>query len=222
MISPRFINVIKGKLISGKMLDVGCGGGYICKALKEKGYDIYGVEPSHKLRKFCRENLKLEKIVGEIEELDMKFDVISIFDVIEHLNPFITRRVMKSIILRLEKDGFLIGQTPNFNSANIRLYGDRAPVISPPSHACYFTIGTLEKYLQSFGLKKVKADTTGLSSNSFFRKVKFEHSYLENSLSRIKFYQVPTWIFFKGLFRLLGLSIGPFRLGYEIRFIYQW
>lgn len=206
----------------GKMLDFGSGAGFFCKAAVEEGFNIFGVEKSKKLKSFSENKLKIQNIFGDIDEIQEKFDVVFMFDVIEHFNPLDSRGIMEKIVAHLKPGGLLIGQTPNFTSLNIILFKDRDPVIWPPSHSCYFTMRTLDRYLSSLRLKKIRVFTKGLSSNSFFRRSKFEKSFLEYSRADISLYLLPFYVSFKVLFRGLGYVVGGLRLGYEIVFLYKF
>lgn len=204
-----------------KIIDFGCGAGFFCKAAYEAGINVIGVEPSEKLRSFCKEKLKFKNIVGKVDELEGMFDIIFMFDVIEHLNPNITKDIMKKLISHLKPGGLLIGNTPNFKSANILLCKDKDPIIWPPSHSCYFTMKTVDMYLSSLQFKKINLYSRGFSSNSFFRKQKIKKSFLEKGIKETKLYLVPCYISIKIIFKLLGFMLQPFNLGYQIHFCYK-
>lgn len=204
------------------ILDFGCGAGFFCKAAQKFGINVYGVEESDKLRKFINNNLNLKNIYRNIDDIDKSFDAVFMFDVIEHLNPSISRNIMKKIMNHLKPGGLLIGNAPNFKSANILICKEKDPVIWPPSHTSYFTLETLDKYLSTFGLQRIKLYSKGLSTNSFFRRNKFEKSFLEKSIRNIKLGQIPFHIAAKIIFNMMGIILQPFGLGYQIHFMYKY
>ena len=211
--APTFA-FLKKRYSHPTILDFGAGAGFLCAAAQHSGMNVFGIEPSDKLRAYARDVLGLDDIVESIFDLDVQFDAVLMYDVIEHLPPDISRETMERLASIMKSNSILLGQTPNFKSANIRLCRDKDPVIWPPSHSCYFSSSTLHQYLQSFGFQKVSLYSRGLSSNSFFRKRKSEKSFIEKGKV------LPLTIFMKQLFRLLGYFMQPFDSGYQIHFRY--
>lgn len=101
---------------SGTLLDVGCGLGYFVKKISLfPNWEIYGYEISKSAVEFAKNKLNLKNIYcGKVEEANFSeklFDIITMWDVIEHLpdpNP-----VLKYANLILKDDGFLFIHTPN-------------------------------------------------------------------------------------------------------------
>ena len=103
-----------------KILDVGCGGGIICEPLARLGAKVTGIDfaPNNiKAAKLHskRNNLKINYIFKDIEKskLDKKFDIILMFEVLEHLDNW--KKTIKSIKKNLNKNGILIISTINRN-----------------------------------------------------------------------------------------------------------
>ena len=72
-----------------KSLDVGCAKGYLTKGLFDLGVDAYGIEPSeYALSEACPDiKDKLTKgIAQSVSFPDNSFDVVTCFDVLEHLS----------------------------------------------------------------------------------------------------------------------------------------
>jgi 2-polyprenyl-3-methyl-5-hydroxy-6-metoxy-1,4-benzoquinol methylase len=201
--------------------DFGSGAGYFCKAAQDYGFKAIGVELSDKLTEFSKTRVGFGNIVKRIEDLNCKCDAIFMSDVIEHLHHAQSRQVMTEIVNHLNPTGLLVGNTPNFRSANIRLFKDKDPVIAPPSHVCYFSTMSLDSYLVSLGLTKVALYSRGLSSNSFFRKSKFERSFVEKGLRQAKLYELPVLVAVRVAFAAASIALQPFRMGYQIYFVYQ-
>jgi len=103
-----------------KILDVGCGGGIICEPLARLGAKVTGVDfaPNNiraaKLHS-KRSNLKINYIYKDIEKskLDEKFDIILMFEVLEHLDNW--KKTIKNIKKNLNKNGIIIFSTINRN-----------------------------------------------------------------------------------------------------------
>ena len=79
-----------------KILDVGCGGGIICEPLARLGAKVTGIDfaPNNIIAAKIhskKNKLKINYINKDIEKskLDEKFDIILMFEVLEHLDNFI-------------------------------------------------------------------------------------------------------------------------------------
>ena len=138
------------------LLDFGCGLGSTLEAGKKLGWDVLGIEMS----RFCLENCnKLGfNVLTDLSKipLDKKFDVITLFDVIEHVpNPLDTFDALKN---RLNKNGILIITCPNWNSLERYLFASRWRAIDP-QHYHYFTSKTMRSMLINSKLSILKLIT---------------------------------------------------------------
>ncbi|MBF0506850.1 MAG: class I SAM-dependent methyltransferase [Nitrospirae bacterium] len=70
-----------------KILDIGCGDGYLLGQMRRESGYLYGIEPNDKRRKSCSELVKDAVVSESLSEIDpdMKFDLIVMTDVMEHL-----------------------------------------------------------------------------------------------------------------------------------------
>ena len=113
--SKRFtrdiVDIAKDKKI---LLDIGCGTGLNANFLKEKGYEIYGIDVSKiAIDKFNKKGFK-GKIMDISQELEFEenfFDVIFASEVIEHVSY--TEGFLKEIKRVLKPGGILYLSTPN-------------------------------------------------------------------------------------------------------------
>lgn len=108
---------IAGK--SGKLLDVGCGMGYFVKYLSSfsPSWQVFGYEISQQAVEYTQDKLGLKNIFcGRVEKSDFEkksFDIITLWDVLEHLsNPDVMLSYLNSI---LKDEGMLFIHTPNIN-----------------------------------------------------------------------------------------------------------
>ncbi len=111
----RMSAVIKHKK-SGRLLDVGCNYGIFLKLARDIGYDVRGVDISTPAALYGKERMGLEIINGTIGDAkfpDEHFDVVTMFDVIEHVEDPI--KELKGIRRVLKKDGVFFATTPNLN-----------------------------------------------------------------------------------------------------------
>ncbi len=103
-----------------KILDVGCGGGIICEPLARLGAKVTGIDfaPNNIIaaKMHSKKNkLKINYINKDIEKskLDEKFDIILMFEVLEHLDDW--KKTIKNIKKNLNKNGLIIISTINRN-----------------------------------------------------------------------------------------------------------
>lgn len=100
----------------GRLLDVGTGLGCFVKRISGyTGWETYGYEISPVAVDFARNNYRLENIFcGRVEESNFptdSFDIITLWDVIEHIpNPESLLSYLRSL---LKNDGILFVHTPN-------------------------------------------------------------------------------------------------------------
>ena len=139
--NKHIINFLK-KHKPGKIIDIGCGLGWYLSALDNK-WEKYGTDISSFALKNASNYCKT--IQGDIEKLlkqkkiKKKFDYIIFSHVIEHLkNPI---KVLKKLRGILKKNGILLIETPNFDSAAFRLFKDRFRLLVDPTHISLFTNG---------------------------------------------------------------------------------
>lgn len=107
----RFIELTDGK--TGKLLDIGCGGGEFASFLGNR-YDYYGIDiRPQKIKAAKHRGLKVicRDLGKGITFKNEYFDIVVAGEVIEHLpNVF---HVLKEVHRVLKSDGVFIGSTPN-------------------------------------------------------------------------------------------------------------
>ncbi|NCO97006.1 MAG: hypothetical protein COY38_03345 [Candidatus Aenigmarchaeota archaeon CG_4_10_14_0_8_um_filter_37_24] len=98
---------------NGNLLEVGCGVGNFLKEA-EKYFRITGVDISEYAVNEAKKSFRGKISVGNIEEINLEsnhYDVIVVFDLLEHLkNP---RNTIEKLYKSLKKEGILIGSVPN-------------------------------------------------------------------------------------------------------------
>ena len=108
------------KIKNLKILDVGCGGGIICEPLARLGANVTGIDFAPNNIKAAKihakkNNLKINYFYKDIErsQLNEKFDIIVMFEVLEHLDDW--KKTIKNIRKNLNKNGKIIISTINRN-----------------------------------------------------------------------------------------------------------
>ena len=141
---------LRDKVVPGKILDVGCGLGWLLSSLDNK-WDKHGIEIS----KFASSHAsKFGNIHnGTLDDFDekLKFDVIVMNHVIEHLeNPV---GALQKIYKLLKPGGTFIIGTPNFDSAAARRYGSNFRLLHDPTHISLFSSDSMHRCLRDQNFK---------------------------------------------------------------------
>ena len=152
---------------NNRILDVGCGEGWILELAMNRGWETYGTEFSSKAIEIC-ENKGIKMYAGVLKPENIKerdFDVIVSSETIEHINN--PREELANIHQLLRTGGLFYITTPNFNSYLRRMMKDKYAIIKYPEHLSYYTATTLNKLLSETGFTKVKLMTTGISLSHY-------------------------------------------------------
>lgn len=133
------------------ILDIGCNEGIFMKIAQENGYLAYGLEPNRQMVNYARGmGLSVEQRLIEEYNTNQKFDVISLFHVIEHLsNP---RAVINRLKKFLNSCGWLVIETPNIESYLARKLKQDWQAIGK-EHLFYFSPKTIKLFLEKNGFK---------------------------------------------------------------------
>ncbi len=132
------------------LLDVGCYTGVFVEIAMEHGWDAWGVEPSRWAVQQAQTR-GLHVVQGTLDTLPLPqayFDVITMWDVIEHLaNP---RGTVEQAWRLLKTGGLLVIHTIDIDSLFARMLDDRWPWLME-MHIYYFSRRTLGRLLESTG-----------------------------------------------------------------------
>ena len=109
----RRLKLLKKKKQNGRLLDVGTGiGQFLYYASND--FDVYGTEVSKSAISIAKEKYNLNILYGELENIDfknLKFDIITLFHVLEHVpDPVSTVLSVKKL---LAEDGIVVIAIPN-------------------------------------------------------------------------------------------------------------
>lgn len=151
----EYLNIISSLGLSkGRLLDIGAATGFFMNIAQGKGFETTGIEVSEFVAEIGKE--KGLDIFTNDDQLDKfseeYFDVITMFDVLEHLeNP---KETLSKLYRVLKKGGLLVINTPDAESLWARVLGSRWQLILPPEHLYYFSPKNLSEYLQKHGFKQ--------------------------------------------------------------------
>ena len=152
---------------SNRLLDVGCGIGLFLEMAKERSWEVYGTEFSDRAVAICAEKgISMQQ--GPLDSRNYEpgtFDVVTSFEVIEHLNNPV--QVVGNMAAILQPKGLLYLTTPNFNSLSRDVLKQEWNVIGYPEHLAYYTPSTMKSLLKRQGFSHISIRTTGWSLTRF-------------------------------------------------------
>lgn len=151
-----------GKLDGKCLLDIGCGTGWFLEVARENGMEVYGQELGKELAEWTSKRICATIFSCQINEIpeDLKFDVITMFDLIEHVeNPL---QLILDCRSSLKERGIIVIFTPNFDSLAISLMKEHSNLIAPADHVTYFTKESVRVLAERTGFKLVYFSTCGI------------------------------------------------------------
>jgi SAM-dependent methyltransferase len=139
----------------GRVLDVGCAAGYFLRVMRERGWDVAGIEPSDTIRATAQAALGAERVrggtLGAAGYATESFDLITVWDVLEHVPDPVA--LLRECARLLRRDGRLVIETQDRRSAAARVLGRRWHHYKQPEHLFHFHRGTLRRALEHAGLE---------------------------------------------------------------------
>jgi 2-polyprenyl-6-hydroxyphenyl methylase/3-demethylubiquinone-9 3-methyltransferase len=192
------------------VLDVGCGGGYTCEFLTQRGATVWGIDQSAACIEAARahaqaENLAIAYTQGVAEQLPFEaeqFDGVVCVDVLEHVeNP---KQAIAEISRVLKPDGFFcfdtINRTWQSRLVMITLLEDLLQEIPRGIHDWqkFLTPEEVQGYMASAGLEAIALDGFNLFGSTVGEKLGALRHYWLTGEFRVRF-DADTSIMFIGV-----------------------
>ncbi len=156
-VHKRCSQVIRRAGPAGRLLDVGCATGIFLNGMRQRGWHVEGLEPSPHAAAYARQRFGLEVREQSLEESgfpDEQFDVLTLWDVLEHVpDPAIAIAEAARI---LRPGGWLVLSLPNPASWERRWFGPYWAGWDVPRHFHIFSQEVLERYLAPAGFSQVE------------------------------------------------------------------
>ncbi len=155
----RLLELLPPTESAEQVLDVGCGPGYLCEALRDRGYQVTGLEragwgPTAGAIGYRLIEADLEQGLPPIEQ---RFDAIICADVLEHLrDPLTLLRQLRGL---LKPGGRLIASLPNSGHLYFRLtvlagrFPKKDKGLFDRTHVHFFTWDGWEQLLTEAGFE---------------------------------------------------------------------
>ena len=145
----------------GRVLDFGCAGGFFLDQARQRGWQIAGVEISQPMaeRAAALLQIPIAANLAELADPHGAFDVITLWEVIEHLPDPLA--VLAQLRLLLKPGGWLALSTPNTGHWQALAAPDQWTSYRPPAHVLYLTEPTLRNLLEQAGFTAVQIWRSG-------------------------------------------------------------
>ncbi len=153
--------VVNREKKGGMLLDVGCATGIFLETMREtQRWQVKGVELSKNASQIAREK-NLDVITGTLEQAnfsDGQFDVVTLWDVLEHLHD--PAGSLNEIHRILKPNGIIVLRVPNKDSIDSQMFGPYWAGYDSPRHLYVFNQQTLTKLLEisGFSLKRTSCE----------------------------------------------------------------
>ncbi|MCL1993136.1 MAG: class I SAM-dependent methyltransferase [Spirochaetes bacterium] len=204
---PNLINMGKRRLAVIKsllpatagraLLDIGCAYGAFLQAAREEGFSPAGIDPAQDAVNYVRETLRLPAACGlfpsgRLPEGHERFDVITLWFVIEHFND--CTPVFAEIRKRLLPGGILAFSTPSFSGVSGRFWPRRFLRDSPGDHWTLWSYAQCKKALELCGFRVKK------------RVISRHHPQRFPVLGKFAKENTPLYWLFLGISKMLALG----------------
>ncbi|MCS7298818.1 MAG: class I SAM-dependent methyltransferase [Spirochaetia bacterium] len=153
----NFVSSLKNK----SLLDIGCGIGVFIDMAKRRGFNIRGIDINKEILHLLPPDIRDRVIITDFAnyETNEKFDIITIWYVIEHLpNP---REVLRKVWGLLKYGGILAISTPNGNGFTQTFKPKFYYSLVPEDHIFEFSPDSLSILLKEENFKVIKIVNTG-------------------------------------------------------------
>jgi 2-polyprenyl-3-methyl-5-hydroxy-6-metoxy-1,4-benzoquinol methylase len=143
--------------------DIGAGFGLFLEELRalwrEAGF--WAIEPSEDMAGICSSKgfNVIKSMVEDIEERDGTFDLLTSFELVEHLYEPIL--FLEKINALLKKGGIFYFTTLNGLGFDIQVLWERSKSISPPHHLNFFNPSSISLLLNRSGFEVIEVATPG-------------------------------------------------------------
>ncbi len=190
----RTTALIQDGITEKRVVEIGCGKGYLLALMKNLGWKVQGVEISNEASQFATSRFEVPTFTGTVEsysknEQNNIFPVVMALDVIEHVPDPV--EFLKSIDKILCNDGILIIDTPNGNSKNIDNLGKKWEAFNP-FHIYFFSEGILQTLLSKMGYSIEKC----FSYNNREKTFNLKHN-LHASLLQLRIHEFAEYLYKK-------------------------
>lgn len=144
-----------------KVLDVGCGSGWLVRYLKKKGIkEIVGCDNADEAIKMAKKSFpSVKTIKASATNLPFEnesFDAVSAISLVEHLTRKETEKFLEEAARVLKKNGWLLIVTPNFATPLRLILRKKWSGYHDSTHQNFFTPWSLKRLLKDHSFADFK------------------------------------------------------------------
>jgi len=150
------VRVISYYKPGGAVLDIGCSSGGFLGQMKGSNWKLYGIEMEESTAQRAIANTGAEVFVGDALAapfLPASFDVITCFDVLEHV--YSPRQFLTKVLEWLKPGGIFYSMMPNIDSWEARLFGTHWYGLELPRHLFHFSPRSLRYLMTNLGFEEL-------------------------------------------------------------------
>lgn len=157
LLERRKLRYLRGCVAGRSVLEIGCGKGRFLKVAKERGLEVYGIEPSERSGEFAKKQLGDVVFKTTIEDMDKivelkrSFNFIVLWHVLEHLEK--PAQSISKLEKHLGEGGLFVLAVPNFSSFQARFGKKNWYHLDPPRHLHHFTPESIKILLERQGFE---------------------------------------------------------------------
>lgn len=209
-LKKRIKSILEHKKLKGEILDIGCASGEFLEEFRDiTGWQVTGLEVVEPAIKIAQEK-NIPVITTELLDANLrknKFDVITLWDVLEHVTD--PSAVLSECHRILKTGGLIVIKTPDPSGIEALIFKKYWVGYEAPQHLFNFPRKVLVDYLQQIGFRVEKIKQTGSDFAAPFLSISFflaDHGYNRLANNLVKFSRSIVGRF------LLMIIIKPFRL----------
>ena len=179
---PFFGSILKSK----NVLDIGCGKGTFLDLMKKYNKKTYGLEPSDQAKAIAtsKGHTMIEKSFFYSSQNNIKFDLITMFQVAEHLSvqEIIEENIFSAMYNSLAPGGQLVIETPTYASDYAKEFKSDWRALEMPRHLVIFSPESLSRILIEKGFTtNVHTRVSPIDVRESF-KLKYKENSIKNKI----------------------------------------
>jgi len=153
---------VQESIPSGRLLEVGSGGGHFLAAAQAAGYEVAGIEPDPDRAQRVAERLRVNIICARLEDLNYsgeRFDIVYHCNLLSHFpDPVAALRKMQALLSPSGILAFEVGILAGISPLWYGLIGS----LGYPQHRWFYSEGSLRGLLRKAGLRIERITHFGL------------------------------------------------------------
>ncbi|MBV7441898.1 class I SAM-dependent methyltransferase [Weeksellaceae bacterium TAE3-ERU29] len=188
-------NIITKSFQPKNVLDYGCGTGSFVEYLNQNGIKAFGYEPNENALELAKNKIG-DNLLNEDEVFAKKYDVITLWHVLEHIPNY--DLILKSLIECLTPNGKLIIAIPNYKSYDAKFYKNYWAAYDVPRHLWHFSKESIKYIAKDFGM--IIDNIKPMYFDAFYVSLLSEKYKGNNSLGFLRAFMIGAYSNFRALF----------------------